>query len=349
MLQFNLSKPDRVNIHTRIASSQVTPTELATMSSTDLANDEIKQSIKQAEEESLAHSILKKTVLPRAKITHKGLEDIEDVNGMMRDRDRDKEQEDEDRMERERLARLRVQTQRHQSQQQEGSVPPESPVTPSTSAWGAPPPLPSRALHDSASSASPTSATRPSINPLFVPSSSEMVTSPVEGELNLADLINIDDDPSSDMSLSISIPAAPPPSAVSTEGQTPSVLHTPMSTTALSPFAAKPAADATPRPSFDLNALWTPREETAQEPAPEERAHAEASAPADEPIQHTTEMDMDVREDHAANDQDFDMFLETNDEAPVTVPEPQDDSPESQRAAFDATPIVWSGKVRSLY
>ena len=75
------------------------------MSSTDLANDEIKQSIKQAEEESLAHSILKKTVLPRAKITHKGLEDIEDVNGMMRDRDRDKEQEDEYRMERERLAR----------------------------------------------------------------------------------------------------------------------------------------------------------------------------------------------------------------------------------------------------
>ncbi|KAG1788996.1 hypothetical protein EV424DRAFT_1062634 [Suillus variegatus] len=46
MLDFNLSKPDRVVIHKRISSSSITPKELALMSSTDLANEETKQSIK---------------------------------------------------------------------------------------------------------------------------------------------------------------------------------------------------------------------------------------------------------------------------------------------------------------
>jgi len=48
------------------------PQEMSTMSSTDLANEETKQSIKIAEKEALEHSILTPTTVPRAKITHKG-------------------------------------------------------------------------------------------------------------------------------------------------------------------------------------------------------------------------------------------------------------------------------------
>ncbi|KAH9913911.1 transcription factor S-II, central domain-containing protein, partial [Fomitopsis serialis] len=69
MLTFNLSKPDRVLLHKRIASSSLAPNELSTMTSTELADEETKQSIRHAEEEALAHSILKKQALPRAKIT----------------------------------------------------------------------------------------------------------------------------------------------------------------------------------------------------------------------------------------------------------------------------------------
>ncbi|EKM50476.1 uncharacterized protein PHACADRAFT_60942, partial [Phanerochaete carnosa HHB-10118-sp] len=69
MLTFNLSKSDRVVLHKRIAASHISPKELSTMSSTDLADEETKQSIRQAEQEALEHSILKKTVMPRAKMT----------------------------------------------------------------------------------------------------------------------------------------------------------------------------------------------------------------------------------------------------------------------------------------
>ena len=76
-LQFNLSKPDRVVIHQRITSREISPKDLSLMSSTDLANEETKQLIKIAEKEALAHSIIPKVVAPRAKMTHKGFEDIE--------------------------------------------------------------------------------------------------------------------------------------------------------------------------------------------------------------------------------------------------------------------------------
>ncbi|KAF9059667.1 hypothetical protein BDP27DRAFT_1371260 [Rhodocollybia butyracea] len=55
----------------RVASGLITPKEISLMSSTDLANEELKQSIKSAEQESLEQSILTKTTAPRTKITHK--------------------------------------------------------------------------------------------------------------------------------------------------------------------------------------------------------------------------------------------------------------------------------------
>ena len=142
MLTFNLSKADRVVLHVRIASSCITAKELSTMSSTDLASEEEKQSIRKLEEAALAHSILKKSTVPRAKLTHKGLQDIEDVTGAaQREAEREREDEEEERIERERLARLRLQAQRAQPH---GSAPPESPGAPPP-AWGAPPPVPAHA------------------------------------------------------------------------------------------------------------------------------------------------------------------------------------------------------------
>ena len=41
MLTFNLSKAVRVVLHMRIASSHISPKELSTMSSTDLASEEL--------------------------------------------------------------------------------------------------------------------------------------------------------------------------------------------------------------------------------------------------------------------------------------------------------------------
>ncbi|KAF9028352.1 hypothetical protein BDZ89DRAFT_1254842 [Hymenopellis radicata] len=66
------------------------------------------------------------------------------------------------------------------------SIPRESPISPTSASWGAPPPVP---LHVSDEQ----SATRP---PLFEHPTLEL---PAEPELNLADFINIDDDPMVDV------------------------------------------------------------------------------------------------------------------------------------------------------
>ena len=202
MLTFNLSKADRVVLHMRIASSHITPKELSTMSSTDLASESEKQSIKKLEEEALAHSILKKSIVPRAKITHKGLQDIEDVTGAgRREVEREREDEEEERIERERLARLRVQAQRSQST---GSAPPESPVAGQASppAWGAPPPVPPHATPHAGEPPSPSSSMRPPAHPLFAPSASDFAGGLVENELNLADLMNIDEEATGEIATS---------------------------------------------------------------------------------------------------------------------------------------------------
>lgn len=356
MLTFNLSKSDRVMLHQRIAALHITPKELSTMSSTDLADEETKKSIKQAEKEALAQTILKKTSLPTAKMTHKGMQDIEDDNGALsRERQREREEEEEQRIERERLERVRLQAQRVAAQ---GSMPPESPTTPSMASWGAPPPVPLHALDGS--SISPSSS-RPSLNPLFIHTSSDMVTSPVEQELNLADLINIDDEPGQELSISLADPAIPPISeGAQTQpdsaggDQTGNASHsppTPVSATGISPFASRSShPDFTPRPSFDLNAIWSNSSEsvhsttqndnpdTVMEEGPAQPERAASPVPAESG-------------GAGANDQDFDMFLQGDGE-PADEGEdmeestPQPPTPEDIQAAFEAAPRVWTGKVR---
>ncbi len=331
------------------------------MSSTDLASEEEKQSIKKLEEEALAHSILKKSTVPRAKLTHKGLQDIEDVTGgAQREAEREREDEEEERIEKERLARLRLQAQRAQSQ---GSAPPESPVVGQTPSWGAPPPVPLHA--QSVVLGSPTSAVpigRPPANPLFAPSVSDFA-GPLENELNLADLINIDEEASGDVAMTtvdaLSTPFGETPP---TRPQTESTEHapqpspspiTPTLAAGLSPFAAKGSQPDTPSgASFNLNSLWTPG------PPNTEASEAGAqSEPQDDPGLKADDldgqpMDTDVQSGEA-EDQDFDMFLNNDQEQgeakapePEPAPEPTEPAQEEKRAiAFEDQAMVWNGTV----
>ena len=344
-INFNLSKPDRVAIHKRIASADIAASELSTMSSTDLANEETKLSIKQAEKEALEQTILQQTLFPRTKITHKGLQDIEmdEVHGQfgvvyaMERAQQDKEQrEEQERRERERLARLQNAEEQKKIRQRQLSlsIPPESPIAPnmtpatlaSDTMWGGPPPLPGHV--------------------------SEMgdVSAPGEAEMSLTDLINLDDDDSR-------IGSVPPQSAVSTDGQQ-KMFASPVDGTFSTPFGEPPSPAQHERqraPSFDLNALWSqPRkhkDETSAKadgrsasPSPDTaavHANANGSSAKVDGEEDGDEMELESLEAEA-EDKDFDMFLD--DRSP---------SVEKISAAASTTPtavedfdIVWNGKVR---
>jgi hypothetical protein len=345
MLQFNLSKVDRVIIHQRITSGNISPKEISLMSSTDLADEETKQSIKIAEKEALEHSILQKSTAPRAKITHKGLQDIEVVNGEASsaheiERHREQEQEEEERRERERMARLRtVQRQRTASV----SVPPESPTvlqSPSEQ-WGAPPPVPLHAMSPSDEAAS--SAT--SRAPFFTNTSSLSATTAEpssfsEPELNLADLINIDDDQETAAGIASSSPPNRPAIVKAAEpvsSSTDTSFSTPV-LTGISPFAARPRAS-----SFDLNALWNaPRNEPSTTPTEALPPPTTASTEVQSHDSNDKDDNMELESQEGANDQDFDMFLEEK--------EPEDPAA-SQVVTLqnvETLPPVWSGKVSFL-
>ena len=352
MLTFNLGKSDRVMIHKRIASSNIMPKELSLMSSTDLADEETKQSIKTAEQEALAHSILQKTVAPRAKITHKGMVDIEDVNNdgpSLRDLEMDRELEEEERRERERTARLRAaQAQKRRASsasQGHGSVPPDSPVTPHpTSSWGGPPPLPLHAIQANTAASPLPSVVNASSTPvasMFSGPSPDL--SAFADQLELSELINIDEDPTSH-ELAPSVPEktasnVSPVDVVQPELSASSDASSSKSPTGISPFAASGTkSEASPRLSFDLNVLWTapkPNDTAAPTTAPTTSGNSGDSEDT------LGEADMVVEE---ADDQDFDMFLE-KDLEDQSIIAAADTSPEAQQAALDALPSVWSGKV----
>ncbi|KAJ6591535.1 hypothetical protein DFH09DRAFT_1273453 [Mycena vulgaris] len=321
MLQFNLSKIDRTVLHKRIASADITPKEISLMSSTDLANEQTKQSIKIAEKEALEHSILQKTVVPRAKLTHKGLEDIEVLDNEVSNlREREIERQREEERERERAARLRAQRQRTTSI----SVPPESPTTPGGTSWGGPPRVPIHAMTPTDEMGGP-----------FGAHALEMGAA--EPEMNLADLINIDDEPAGQDSSAAPGPSSPPAPGLGNAPSPPAVATpSPTLPTGISPFASKP--EPSRMSSFDLNSLWAPKKDdapspTATVPSPPPQSHS--PVPMEEPQERKDDaMDLDE-----TDDMDFDMFLEEKDTDSV-VP-----TAESLQAAFNALPQVWSGKI----
>ena len=341
MLQFNLSKVDRVNIHRRITSGNISPKEISLMSSTDLADEETKQSIILAEKEALEYSILLKSTVPRAKITHKGLQDIEDVNGEVAsaheiELHREREQADEERRERERMVRLRVQPQRTASM----SAPPESPIvqqspTSAEQSWGAPPPVPVHAMSPKAAGVDEFVGGISKL-PSFTQTPEE---NPAEPELNLADLINIDEDETSTPSTNVQSQVASIASPTDTSLPSPTFTIP----TGISPFAARP--DRLRGASFDLNSLWSaPKEESLPVDS-----SISGVAPVEEPPAEGSDKDdaMELESVDEANDQDFDMFLEDKEEKPqepidkfkVTPIIPKD--PET-------LPTVWAGKVSTL-
>lgn len=366
MLDFNLKKPDRAALHKRIVSSIIPPVALAHMSSTDLASEAEKESIKQAEQEALEHSILQKVSAPRAKVTHKGLQDIEAIDGRpaTRDVDLDKEIEEEERRARERTARMRMRSATLTSGS--GSVPPESPISPdnpSSVGWGGPPAIP---FHLQQSPVSPLATDRP---PLFAQTQSELLTptnGQVEGELNLADLINIDDD-AHDSAMIVDTP--PTSAGVSTEDgleySTPGIPHSPVVSqsprpTGISPFAVNTSQpDLTTRPSFDLNSVWS-----APAPSPKKQEDSEGltespdenGEPAEPPSDQGKELEPKnpFVEDEllgrtAADDKDFDMFLEADPDADSlggrsASANPPPDVP-AKEPSLDQLPQVWLGSV----
>jgi hypothetical protein len=329
------------------------------MSSTDLASQEQQESIKQAEQEALEHSILVKTTVPRAKITHKGLQDIEDVNEdslVAKQREREAELAGQER-ERERLARLRtVQPLSHShSNPPSASAPPESPVIPSSAtgaapaSWGAPPPV--------------------------TPAQPSDLVPAVDPELNLGDFIHIDDEPSESASAPTSpvtsnLPASSnePTAAGQGQGQGQQGVSTPI--TGISPFApSKP--DMPPRASFDLNALWS------APPPPNEGGGASSEVTDANDGDGGDAMDLDTppppveevgshggeppytggpdrggveHEGEGGDDLDFAMFLGQEEEekdkdkdkdkeatGPASRPDPQ--------VVFEGLPHVWNGIV----
>ncbi|TFK29665.1 hypothetical protein FA15DRAFT_663824 [Coprinopsis marcescibilis] len=332
MLQFNLSKSDRVVIHQRITARDVTPKDLSLMSPTDLASEETKQSIKIAEQEALEHSILPKVIAPRAKITHKGFEDIE-VNGESRAAagiDPEAQMEAEERRERERLARAKgVQRQRTASM----SIPPESPTvmqssTPSD-AWGAPPPVPAHVTAQSPVKEREGSHPHAQDAP----------------ELNLADLINIDEEPASSAAASPVAGKAPQTSALSLDPfarPTQGTAASSSSDSVLADNASPPAQQQQEKPTFDLSSLWinANKEKSKEDENPDSDGEApmvlsprSISPPylTDEPQSILSE-DIDTPAD---NEPDFDMLFA--DERADTDPH--------DLLSVESMPQVWKGKL----
>lgn len=368
MLDFNLKRPDRAALHKRIVSFAIPPEALAHMSSTDLASEAEKESIKQAEQQALEHSILQKVVAPRAKVTHKGLQDIENIDGrpVARDVDLDKEMEEEERRVRERTARMRMRSATLTSGS--GSVPPESPIVsdhPPSVAWGGPPPVP---FHLQQSPISPSVPDRP---PLFAQTQSELLTptnGQVEGELNLADLINIDDDGHDSVMVVDASPVSAGAGANTEDAPEPLATGVPQSPvlsqssrpTGISPFAVNTSQpDLTIRPSFDLNSVWS-----APGPSPKKQEDSEEAIggpdASGEPVEPLPDMgkglqlkdpfvDDDILGGAATDDKDFDMFLEADldadglDGRSASANTPLD-AP-AKEPSFYELPQVWLGSV----
>lgn len=379
MLSFNLAKPDRIALRKGIALGRITPAQLNVMSSTDLANEHLKHEIEVAEKEALEHSILQRVTAPRAKMTHKGFETIEDVSGS-RNTDAQRAEEEEDRMEmekrereREKLARLRSlsiaqgeasSTEPGESAPLSASLPPISPTSTTMArsnsmTWGAPPPLPTHVLQqqqDAQPSVSSPLSGRPPMRAPFGPSPTDFMSS-MEGGLNLADLINIDDDESETPAQGILDPVPQfvqgRADSVSTISTTPEIT-TPSGP---SPFTtAKPLVqqvqhpvESTRRASFDLNSLWTGQEKIETEnPEPDTGSDQgiggdednEASYIAGSPEQIQDQDDaMDIESADEDEDQAFDAILEQN-EAESALNNAQSDQKD-----LNTIPPIWAGQV----
>jgi hypothetical protein len=336
MLTFNLGQSDRVSIHTRIAAGSLPAYSLAQLDSASLANETTQAEIAAAAAESLAQTILVRSLAaPRAKLTHKGMVEL-DTDDLAPDAiasqaREDREKEAEVQREAERLTRARP------IRKTSMSLPPESPVTPQNAseqlAWGAPPPVPQHAFGG------------PSIHSIFAPSTPNHPT--LGGtEMTLDDLIHFDDDVVVQVDeKQSSIPPSPTdteerplmPSHSSTVfGSDPSMSDVDTTSfemgTNLSPIV----------PNFDLSTLWGGQ--NGPNNLSKETGLSHPAAPSAEEDGQT---DMDL--DGDANDQAFDMFLRDEESLPIAAQPPQTEEPQPcAPPTVEDKPLVWTGTVSCL-
>lgn len=331
MLTFNLGKSDRVSLRKGIASGRISPAQLSVMSSTDLASEHLKHEIELAEKEALEHSILQKIVAPRTKITHKGLESIEDINGNVQQPDRQRE-EQEQRMERERLARVRSMS---MTRDRASPMLSESPTTISAS-WGQP-------LHSPLTSLprgiEPSNISSPTIisasHSIFSPPSEIMA--PPDTALALTDLINIDDDTPQDTSDSLKVVDPNEFTSSKQSGSKPDLPTETITPSGPSPFALSlpPVPAVNPVIKEELASDEKSKVET-------ELINQNSAAPEN---MDDDAVDMEI-EGEQSEDPDFDMFLDPDKD------KEQDLSVVSNPAkplTLDTLPRIWSGAVREIF
>ncbi|OCB87803.1 hypothetical protein A7U60_g5126 [Sanghuangporus baumii] len=358
MLQFNLPKPDRVALRKGIASGRITPAQLNVMSSTDLANEQTKHEIEQAEKEALEHSILQKITAPRAKITHKGLETIEDMSGQ-RAADAAREEEERrmemEKREREKVARTRTLSISHhqgsptsamEQSPSSSTLPKQSPTVDtsgSQQSWGAPAPIPIQ-VQQAVLPVSPATG-RPTVRPLFMPSvANELATS--EQGLSLDDIINMDDD--------VPMKDAPPSNSqqrmiVQVSGEAgPSSSPITVTPSGPSPFAPSRPAASPQRSSFDLSALWTGsnRDEGPNTSGDDIAADRSATSPADDnPTTGNAPEGQEEAMELDSDDDDNERALDAIFEQTASVAQTNENLFPQSMSIVDSLPEVWTGNI----
>ncbi|GJJ11332.1 hypothetical protein Clacol_005564 [Clathrus columnatus] len=309
MLTFNLSQKDRFNLRKSIGTDSLAPVELSKMSSVDLANEQIKQQIETANRESLQHSILtERPTLPRAKITHKGEEIIEDIEGY----DIGKRLREEEHMERER-EKEREKAVREKAAKAANA----SPVSSTKHLFG-----PQDILAQQHNVASQMAAQALAEQTAVLAQASTTVDTLSEPSFRLDDLIAIDlpDSPNQGPTELSGVNAVPPVVQDGDKERTDQQQQ--QQREPLSPTA-----------TFDLNHVWSANENTPQESSGSPIMSIRAEEGRDPHI--------DVDLGTAAHDEDFDMFLGETEPSTVSAPA----GPEAEDAAFNALPIVWSGSI----
>ncbi|KAL1747823.1 hypothetical protein HDZ31DRAFT_80123 [Schizophyllum fasciatum] len=299
MLTVNLSKKDRELVHKRIVAREVTPGMLAVMSVTELADAATQRTIKNAEREALDHSTLRIATAagPRTKMTHKGFEEVE-VDAPYTNAMRDEARQEE-------------------VSAREASQTPNTPRTPQVDSWGGPPVAQSPKVE------------QPSRPPLFMHVSSEYPMASGEAELNLADLINLDEEGmAGPQTLALPTPVAEKPT-LDVEGGPLEVSASPVE-----PVKSE-FASAEPESTFDLNSLWSaPKDEM------DDGGFAAMDTAAHEPHEPEMHMDIDTAE-HDGEEADFDMLL--SDAVPAAQPARPPTPPKI--VEYEDTPQVWSGMI----
>lgn len=336
-LTFNLGQSDRGPIHSRIASGSLSAYSLPQLDNTSLANETTRAEIVAAAAESLAQTILIRSLAaPRAKLTHKGMVEL-DTDDLPPDTialhaREDREQEAEVQREAERLARARP------TRKTSMSIPPQSPVTPQSSSeqftWGAPPPVPQHALGS------------PSLYSLLNSAALDHTIS-TGSEMTLDDLIHFDDDVIQVDGEQFSVPPSPSDTAEHPHILSlASAIHGSDTGSGVDMIPFELASGMSPAVlNFDLSTLWGGQNgqdhfssgaNVNQMPAP--------NVPED------GQGDMDV--DGDGNDRAFDMFLEDEESQatvnqPARVDEPKPVSPPPAQMVEDK-PCVWTGTVRCV-